>query len=82
MAIEGHKITAQSLSSFNQSIILGHIKPFLTHGTKRKTNHYLRADLGEYAKINGYVKTIKPQPQTRNRGLFVYSSFLICGLKP
>ncbi|OAH53915.1 hypothetical protein AWH48_11645 [Domibacillus aminovorans] len=50
MAIEAHKITAQSVSGFKQSIILGHIKPFLTYGAKRKTNLYLRTDLEEYAK--------------------------------
>lgn len=49
-ALEGHKITGQSLSGFNQSVMLGNIKPFLSFGEKRKTNIYLRADLEEYAK--------------------------------
>lgn len=49
MANEGHIITGQSLIGFNQSVMLGHIKPFLTFGEKRKTNLYLRSDLEEYA---------------------------------
>ncbi|MEK4029399.1 hypothetical protein MKZ02_12800 [Pseudobacillus sp. FSL P4-0506] len=50
MAAEGHKITGQSLTGFNQSVMLGHIKPFLSFGEKRKTNLYLRSELEEYAR--------------------------------
>lgn len=49
-ASEGHKITGQSLKGFNQSVMLGGIKPFITFGEKRKTNIYLRADLEDYAR--------------------------------
>lgn len=49
---EGAEITKQSIKGFNQSVYLGHIKPFFEIEGKGPSNIklYLKSDLEEYAK--------------------------------
>lgn len=48
---EARRITGQSVPGFNQSVMIGRIKPFIEFESgKRTIRLYLRSDLEEYAK--------------------------------